>query len=108
MPSVRIDASALGGHLVHDRVGVEPSGVAAGVEVDQRIGEQVHAGAAGVGSRAHRLEVVGDGLLAEGAVDRAVGIEQRGQGVVVALVDRARVALRELAHELAVEQPLHR
>ena len=93
-------------HLVDDGVGVEACGVSADFEVDERIGEHVHARATGVGARAHRVEVVGHRLLAERAVDRAVGIEQCRQGVVVALVDGARVALRELPEDLAVHEPL--
>ncbi len=93
-------------HLVHDRVGVEARGVGANLEVDERVGEHVHARAAGVGTRPHGLEVVGHRLLAERAVDRAVGIEQGGERVVVALVDGPRVPLRELPEQLAVHQPL--
>ena len=101
-------SSPLGRHLVHDRVGVEARGVGAGVELDDRVGEQVHARAAGVGREPIVSRYVGDRLLPERAVDRAVGIEQRGERVVVALVDGARVALRELPEELAVDEPLDR
>ena len=81
------------------------NGVVVWHEVDERFAEDVHALLEHALRRAQVGDVVGDGKRTAGAVDSAVGVKEDGHGVDVALVDGARVALRQGAQALDVAQP---